>query len=156
MNLCPPPGIFLLWKLNYFIQIPWFFFPHYPFLHPTCTAFKHINFPLRFEYTHVIFVSFPGRTDKHCINQILPKHKCYSRKLQVFPSWDTFLHTFLQKLCQLYFINVDVMSTDDCTGCSEIFVLQCDVCFHCGMTRFLCSTGLHHNTLKFNPFMFWK
>lgn len=110
----------------------------------------------RFEYTHIIFVFFPGRTDKRYINQILPKTECYSRKLQVFPSWDIFLHTFLQKLCQLYLISGDVMSTDDCTDCSETFVLQCGVPFRCGMTRLLCSTGLHHNTLKFNPFMFWK
>lgn len=58
-------------------------------LHTTSMTFKEINFPFRFEYTHIIFVSFPGGTGKLWINQILPKTECYSRKLHKFSQVET-------------------------------------------------------------------
>lgn len=146
-------GIFLLCKLSYLIRTIVFLSHNIYLFHVASVAFK-INVSFLSDLSTHLFSSL-GRTGKQYINKILPKAEYYSRKQYKFLQ-DVFPHTLLQKLCHLYLISIDVISTDNCTSCSETFVLQCGVPFHCGMTRFLCSTGLHLNTLKFNPFIFWK
>lgn len=54
-------------------------------LHTTSMTFKEINFPFIFEYTHVIFVSFPGGTGKLWINQILLKLNVTQENYTSFP-----------------------------------------------------------------------
>lgn len=91
-------------------------------------TFKQINFlSLSDLNTHAQHFSF-SQVELVSVNCMLPKETLQFSQVEASFSIPSYKRT------QLYLISIDVISTDDCTECSEIFVLQCGVSFHCGMT----------------------